>query len=187
MVLTARLASSSGEPTTAQCNNGGSIRVTVAAEGEGPNARVVRGSNPFGRTFYQKSSSAALATKSERADRTPDGQQDGSTTRRRAGLDVAASAAAVRSEAEDEPRSREQSACATIVIAVTAGVDYSHDRLAWTMRKVEVERFRAAPAVVSVSMTDETGHILNDLYIRLEETANLTKRRRCPETIPLWR
>jgi hypothetical protein len=33
----------------------------------------------------------------------------GSTTRRRAGLDVAASAAAVRSEAEDERRSREQS------------------------------------------------------------------------------
>ena len=45
----------------------------------------------------------------KRADRTPDRQQDGSTTRRRAGLDVAASAAAVRSEAEDERRSREQS------------------------------------------------------------------------------
>src|SRR6266404_4341561 len=59
--------------------------------------------------FLSKSSSAALATRSEPADRTPDGQQDGSTTRRRAGLDVAASAAAVRSEAEDERRSREQS------------------------------------------------------------------------------
>jgi len=69
----------------------------------------VRGSNPFGRTFYQKSSSAALATRLERADRTPDGQQDGSTTRRRTGLDVAASVAAVWSEAEDERRSREQS------------------------------------------------------------------------------
>jgi hypothetical protein len=45
----------------------------------------------------------------KRADRTPDEQQDGSTTRRRAGLDVAAFAAAVRSEAEDERRSREQS------------------------------------------------------------------------------
>src|SRR5882672_5045752 len=51
----------------------------------------------------------ARSAPSKRADRTPDGQQDGSTTRRRAGLDVAASAAAVRSEAEDERRSREQS------------------------------------------------------------------------------
>ena len=46
----------------------------------------------------------------KRADRTPDGQQDGSTTRRRAGLDVAASAAAVRSVAEDEgPQAPKQS------------------------------------------------------------------------------
>jgi hypothetical protein len=50
----------------------------------------------------------------KRADRTPDGQQDGSTTRRRAGLDVAASAAAVRSAAEDERRSREHSAAAVL-------------------------------------------------------------------------
>src|SRR6266446_5666277 len=35
--------------------------------------------------FSSKSSSAALATRWERAVRTPDGQQDGSTTRRRAG------------------------------------------------------------------------------------------------------
>src|SRR6266404_1161861 len=48
------------------------------------------------------------------ADRAPDGQQDGSTTRRRARLDVAASAAAVRSEAEDERRSREHSAAAAL-------------------------------------------------------------------------
>jgi hypothetical protein len=52
----------------------------------------------------------------KRADRTPDGQQDGSTTRRRAGLDVAASAAAVRSEAEDERRSREHSVRGSIQI-----------------------------------------------------------------------
>src|SRR5882762_11229497 len=64
--------------------------------------------------FLSKSSSAARATRSERADRTPDGQQDGSTTRRRAGLDVAASAAAVRSEAEVERRSREHSAAVAL-------------------------------------------------------------------------
>src|SRR6266404_8216871 len=64
---------------------------------------------PSGALFIKKSPSAALATRLERADRTPDGQQDGSTTRRRTGLEVAASVAAVRSEAEDERRSREQS------------------------------------------------------------------------------
>jgi hypothetical protein len=69
----------------------------------------VRGSNPFGRTFHQKVLRQPGPGDRKRADRTPDGQQDGSTTRRRAGLDVAASAAAVRSEAEDEWRSREQS------------------------------------------------------------------------------
>jgi len=69
----------------------------------------VRGSNPFGRTFCQKVLRQPGPGDRKRADRTPDGQQDGSTTRRRAGLDVATPAAAVRSEAEDERRSREQS------------------------------------------------------------------------------
>ncbi len=70
----------------------------------------VGGSNPSGRTFPIKIFRQPRPAGMEQAVRTADRQQDGSTTRRRAGLDVAAQgAAAVRSEAEDERRSREQS------------------------------------------------------------------------------
>ncbi len=69
----------------------------------------VSGRNPFepGGQGFESLRAHFLSTKffgcaghEDGADRTPDGQQDGSTTRRRAGLDVAASAT-VRSEAPD--------------------------------------------------------------------------------------
>src|SRR6267142_3900174 len=44
----------------------------------------VRGSNPFGRTYPKKAPRLPWPRDRKRADRTPDGQQDGSTTRRRA-------------------------------------------------------------------------------------------------------
>jgi hypothetical protein len=74
----------------------------------------VGGSNPSGRTKIKKILRQPGPRDRKRADRTLDRQQDGSTTRRPAGLDVAGSAAAVRSEAEDERRSRKHRAAAAL-------------------------------------------------------------------------
>src|SRR5882762_1288145 len=68
---------------------------------------------------------------------------------------------------------RDHATHAAIVVGVTVGVDYSHDRLAWTMRKIEVESFARCSRCSECVDDDETGHTLHDRHIRLRETANL--------------
>src|SRR6267378_114005 len=68
---------------------------------------------------------------------------------------------------------RDHATHAAIVVGVTVGVDYSHDRLAWTMRKIEVESFARCSGCTECVDDDETGHTLHDRHIRLRETADL--------------
>ena len=56
---------------------------------------------------------------------------------------------------------------------MTVGVDHRHDRLAWTMRKIEVESFTRCSGCGECVDGDETGRTLHDRHIRLRETANL--------------
>lgn len=69
---------------------------------------------------------------------------------------------------------RDHAACASKVIGVTVGVDYSHDRLARAMREIEVESSARGARCKKSVYDDETGLALHDRHIRLRKTANLT-------------
>src|SRR5258708_4219550 len=68
---------------------------------------------------------------------------------------------------------RDHATHAAIVVGVTVGVDYSHDRLAWAGRKIEVESFARCSGCTECVDDDETGRTLHHRHIRLRETANL--------------
>lgn len=56
---------------------------------------------------------------------------------------------------------------------MTVGVDYGHDGLAWTMRKIEVESFARGAWCSECVDDDETVRTLNDRHIGVRKAANL--------------
>src|SRR6266403_1027519 len=68
---------------------------------------------------------------------------------------------------------RDHATHAAIVIGVPVAVAYCHDRLAWTVRKIEVESFARCSGCTECVDDNETGRTFHDRHIRLRETADL--------------